>query len=219
MSQQVKVYRKLSIGTSARPIAIASSPIGTPTASLPVIESYLTTDSTSGSVSVQGLMMKTTMTGTGGVGGRAMFHTYTNVTLGTWSNALKAYYENGAAGKSTGLASAFCAELKTANVDLGSAGTYFPLEVEYVAGGTTTATKGVPAGNHVGFIYMGQSADSNGDFDDNGFLMHINGMTAGSGHLFDSDANLTNAQIDHSLRICIDATRYYIPLMDNANGS
>jgi len=51
------------------------------------------------------------------------------------------------------------------------------------------------------------------------YLFEISGTTQGSGNMFDSTANLTNPQIDHTLKINIAGTAYYIPLMDNANGS
>ena len=48
-----------------------------------------TSDSTNGSSSVEPVLVSTTMTGAGGVGGRAKFLTTINAALGAWSNALK----------------------------------------------------------------------------------------------------------------------------------
>lgn len=56
-------------------------------------------------------------------------------------------------------------------------------------------------------------------FDDAFNLFFLNGIAAGSGSLWDSTINKTNPQIDHSLRININGTSYYIPLMDNAAGT
>jgi hypothetical protein len=97
--------------------------------------------STSGSVSVEPLLMTTTMTGAGGVGGRAKFAMTTNVALGGWSNALKADVTYGASGRTTGLGSAFVAELTLSAGT--SSGTYAPLEVELnlpASASTGTAT-------------------------------------------------------------------------------
>lgn len=148
-----------------------------------LIEAYSTSSSTSGSNSVESVYVKSTMTGAGGVGGRARFHTYTTVALGGWCNALKGYMEFGASGRTTGLASAIVAEMKLPSENLGSGGAYFPLEVEYVAAGNALVTAGGLSGNHAGFIWCQASGDDDGDFDDNGFFMHVKGLTAGAGHL------------------------------------
>ena len=57
------------------------------------------------------------------------------------------------------------------------------------------------------------------NFDDGWNLLYLNGISAGSGSMFDSTVDTIGAQIDHTLRININGTAYYIPLMDNANGS
>ncbi len=209
MSQQVKVYRKLEMGNSTSPVTLTVE-----SSNRPVFESYITCASTSASVSAESLYMKTTMTGTAGVGGRARFHLYTNVALGGWANALKSYTEFGSAGKVTGLASSMCVEMKTANASLGSGGAYYPLEIEYVAGGTATTSAGSATGNQVGFIYMNSSGDADGDFDDNGFLLRVLGLTAGAAHLFATGAN--TGTIAGSLKIIVNSTKYYLPLWSTA---
>lgn len=189
------------LGTSTSPLTL--------TAGTPIVSLYSTCSSTDGSTSAEPFYMKSTMTGAGGVGGRARFHLYTNVALGGWANALKAYAEFGASGRTSGLASALCAEMLMPNVNMGSGGAYFPLEVEYVAGGTSLVTAGALTGNHAGFIYMQASGDDDGDFDDHGYLMHIRGLTAGSGHLFQ-----TGSTVKGTLRIGIGDATYYIMLSD-----
>jgi hypothetical protein len=150
------------------------------------------------------------MTGAGGVGGRAKFELYANVALGGWANALKAYTEFGATGTVTGLASALCAEMTLPNANLGSGGAYFPLEIEHVSGGTSTVTAGSLSGNHTGFIYMAASGDADGDFDDNGYLFHITGLTSGSGHLFYANKSVP---FDAYLKIGVGTATYYIGLL------
>lgn len=192
---------KVDIGSSGTPLVL--------TAGTPIFELYSTCASTSGSTSAQPFVVQSTMTGTGGVGGRSLFRLDTNVTLGGWANALKAYVELGASGKVTGLMSSFCAELKMPNANMGSGGQYFPLEVEYVAGGTSLVTAGSGGGNLAGFAYFGNTGDPDGDFDDNGCLFRIDGLTVGSGHLFQVN---TAADATHALRIIVGTTPYYIML-------
>ena len=88
------------------------------------------------------VVMPNTVSTAGTTGGRDLFHVKTNVAMGGWANGVKGYWEaTGTSGRVTGLASGVCAELKTANASLAS-GAYYPLEAEYVAGGTSTASTG-----------------------------------------------------------------------------
>ena len=154
------------------------------------------------------------MSGTNGYGGRSRFHTYKNVTGGTNNMALKAQMEFGSSGKTSGLATALCAELVMPNVDMGSGGVYAVLELEYVAGGTSLVTAGSLTGNRATFIYMNSSGDSNGDFDDNGYFMNIDGLTADTGHLL--QASTTEANYAYSLRCNIGGTAMYLMLASAA---
>lgn len=187
------------------------------TAGTPPLTFYFTNAGTSGSTSAEPFYLKSTLTGTGQVGGRSRFHCYTNVSAGGWVNALKSYMEFGTSGKTTGLASSMCVEMYLPNVNLGSGGAYFPLEIEHVSGGTSLVTAGSLSGNHTGFITMVASGDANGDFDDNGYLFTVSGLTSAAGaggHLFATGAN--TGTIAGSLRIGIGTTAYYIPLWSTA---
>lgn len=192
----------IEMGTTGTPLAL--------TAGTPIFDFYSTCASTDGGTSAEPFYLKSTMTGAGGVGGRARFHCYTNVVLGGWCNALKSYMEFGSSGRITGLASSMCVEMVMPNVDMGSGGAYFPLEIEYVAGGSDLVTAGGLSGNHAGFIYMATSGDADGDFDDNGFLFHLTGVTDGSGHLFYANKSVP---FDAYLKIGVNTTTYYIGLL------
>ncbi|MFB0545741.1 MAG: hypothetical protein ACETWB_02415 [Anaerolineae bacterium] len=179
------------------------------------LQVYTTCASVHASNSVQPIYMKSIMTGAGGVGGRACFHMYTTADLGGWANALKGYSEFGTSGRCAGLASAVVAEMKLPNENIvAEGGGYFPLEIEYVAAGDALVTAGGLTGNHVGFIWMQASGDTDGDFDDNGFIMHIRGLTAGAAHVFRTGltAATVNAACTAALRIGVGDTTYYIPL-------
>ena len=173
---------------------------------------YTTCASTNASTSHEPVLINTTMTGAGQVGGRVRVHMDTNVALGGWSNALKASVTYGASGKTTGLGSAFCAET-TLSAGTTSGG-YCALEGELVLG------TGASTGTATSFIYLNATGAGVAAFDTSGFLFEIgSGITAGSGKFFDSTANTTSAQIDHSMKCKVDGSIVYIPLMDNPDGS
>jgi len=98
------------------------------------IDVETTSASVDAGTSVRPIYMAHTATGAGSVGHRAEFHTLISAALGGWSNALKGYAEYDASGRTNGLGSAVCAELK---LESGcTQGNYAPLEVEMVLGGS-----------------------------------------------------------------------------------
>lgn len=167
-----------------------------------------TSSSTSGSESVEPMVHAVTMTGAGGVGGRAKFSMDTNVVLGGWSNALKAIVTYGANGRTTGLGSAFVAEL---SLGAGTtAGNYAPLESELVM------PSGASTGTATSFLHAAVSGAAAGTFDDNGFIMNLQGLTADTGHVFQASA-VSGVDSTHALRIKIGSTAYFIPLHTSAS--
>ena len=191
------------MGTSSSPKSYA--------AGSPIVEIYATSSNAT-STSAQPFYLKSVMTGAGGYGGRSVFHAYTNVELGSNFQALKAYAEYGSSGRCLGLSAALCAEMKMPNATI-AGGNYYVAELEYVAGGASTVTS--PQGSQAGFIYMAQSGDADGDFDDNGYLFRLDGCTAGNTHLYSTGAS--NAQGDATLRINIEGATKYILLADDPN--
>lgn len=165
-----------------------------------------TSASTSGSTSVEPLNLDTTMTGAGGVGGRAKFTLTTNVALGSWSNALKGEVTYGASGRTAGLGSAICAEMTLSAGT--SAGTYSPIEVELNMGA------GALTGTLTSLYHASVNGAAAGTFDDNGYVINLQGLTAGAAHVFRT--GLTGATVvgdmTAALRIKIGATDYFIPL-------
>jgi hypothetical protein len=143
------------------------------------------------------------MAGIGGVGGRAEFHMYTNVALGGWSNAIKGFAEYGAAGKTTGLGSAICAELtlSAGTVD----GNYAPLEIEL------NIPSGASLGTKTSFIHLSAQGDDIATFKTSGYLFSLNGPTDTANGLFDA-TNVDDPDFTHALRISINGTDYFIGL-------
>lgn len=176
------------------------------------VEIYTTCASTDASNSVEPLYVKSTMTGAAGVGGRSRFHMYTNVALGSWSNALKAYAEYGSSGKTTGLGSALCAEMLLSAGT--TSGTYAPLESELVA------DSAVASGTATSFLYMniaGSNSTGKTTLNTNAFLFELGtGVVDTTSGLFDTFSEITPKCIA-SLRIRIGGVSYYIPIHTEAD--
>lgn len=150
--------------------------------------------STSGSVSVEPMVVSTTMSGIGGVGGRARFYMTTNVALGGWSNALKSHVVYGASGRTTGLGSSLCVE-QTMSAGT-SSGTYAPLEIELNMGASGVC------GTKTSLMYMSVNDAAATTFDTNGYLFSLNGLTAAADKVLEST----------TVRVDIGGTDKYIPL-------
>jgi len=160
--------------------------------------------STSGSTSVEPIVMENTMTGAGGVGGRARFQLNADAALGGWSNAVKAISVYGASGSTTGLGSAFVAEM---TLSAGTtSGTYAPLEIEL------NAPTGTDTGTLTSFIHISTQGDDVATIDDNVRLFNLAGVTAGSTHVFQTGG--TAANVAGSLKVRVAGTDYYLVLYD-----
>lgn len=175
-------------GVSADPAVLTE---GSPLQSI-----YSTCASTSGSTSAEPIYMKSTMTGAGGVGGRARFHMYTNVALGGWSNALKSFAEYGASGRTTGLGSSFCAEIQMSAGT--SSGTYSALEAEIVM--PTNAVTGVATS----FLYCNATGAAVATFDTNGYLLEIGaGITPAAGKFVSANSQTLKCKVEANTRYVV----------------
>ena len=162
----------------------------------------ITTTNTATSGTYQPLVVDTTMSGAGADGGRAKFAMSTNVALGSFSNALKAEVTYGASGRTTGLGSAFVAELSLSAGT--SSGTYAPLELEL------NCASGASTGTTTSLIYASVNGTGAGTVDTNGVFMNIQGLTAGAGKMLVAGTTLGTAY--GGLRVRVGATNYWIPL-------
>jgi len=158
--------------------------------------------STDGSTSVAPLSVSTTMTGAGGVGGRAYFLTTINAALGGWSNAVKGEVVYGASGSTTGLGSAVLAEMTLSAGT--SAGTYAPLEIELNLG------SGASTGTLTSLIYASINGADKATFDTNGLFFNLAGVTAGAGKVWKTGSTLGTAA--GGLRVRIAGTNYWLPV-------
>lgn len=157
---------------------------------------------------IEPLNFDVTLTGVGATGGRAKFTLTTAAALGGWANALKAQTTFSAGGSVSGLGSAFVAEMVAGSGM--SAGSYAPLEVEL------GMPSGALTGTRMSFISLNLYGDDAGTMDDNGYLFDLNGVTAGAGDLFASNAK-TGIGMTHTLKCQILGTTYFIALHTSAN--
>lgn len=176
----------------------------------------ITTTSTATSGTYQPLVVSTTMSGAGANGGRAKFDMTTNVALGSFSNALKAEVTYGASGRTTGLGSAFVAEMTLSAGT--SSGTYAPLEIEL------NAATGASTGTGTSMIYASANGTGAGTvINANATFVSLQGMTAGAagstgmvtapGGNFVANDLLTGIGI----KVKVGASFYYIPLVAAAD--
>jgi hypothetical protein len=210
--QSLKCYFTDGATTRYIPLSQIESGLGlgsssadlTLTAGTPLFQLYTTCSSTSGSTSAEPFLVKSTMTGAAGVGGRAKFHLYTNVALGGWANALKGYTEFGASGRITGLASAICAEIV---LSAGcSQGTYAALEAEIVAGA------GAAGGSGVAFLYCNASdAGSVVNSAAGYFAILDTGITDTAGGVVEAEI-VASCASTHKLKVKVLGVDMWIPL-------
>lgn len=162
----------------------------------------ITTTNSATSGTYQPLVVDTAMTGAGADGGRSKFAMSTNVALGSFSNALKAEVTYGAAGRTTGLGSAFVAEMTLSAGT--SSGNYAPVEIEL------NAPASASTGTATAFMYISTQGANVAAVDSNAFLFNLQGLTAGSGKMLQTGT--TFATPAATLKCKVGATTYYLPL-------
>lgn len=159
---------------------------------------------------VEPFNLDTTLTGVGATGGRAKFTLTTDVALGGWSNALKAQVTYDDGGRTTGLGSAFCAEMTLSAGT--SAGNYALFE------GELNLATGALTGTATSLFYLSINGDDAATFDTNGYLLNIQGVTGSENKFFDNAAEIGNVdEITGGLRIKIGSSDYYILLASAAD--
>ena len=190
--------------TFSGPVASDNGFIGAFNGTLAITESgnTITTTNAATSGTYQPLIVSTTMSGAGADGGRAKFDMTTNVALGSFSNALKAEVTYGASGRTTGLGSAFVAEMTLSAGT--SSGTYAPIEIEL------NAPTGASTGTRTSFIYASAQGSGVSAVDSNGVFFNLQGLTAGAGKMVVAGTTLGTAY--GGLRVRVGNANYWVPL-------
>jgi hypothetical protein len=134
------------------------------------------TDTSTGSSTFNASTTTVTMTGAGGTLVDVLFFKLNaDAALGSFTNALKAEVVYGTSGSTSGLGSAFVAEMTLSAGT--SAGTYAPLEIEL------NAPTGASTGTRTSFIYASTQGAGVAAVDDNAVFFNLQGVTAGAGHM------------------------------------
>jgi len=160
------------------------------------------TNTSTGSSTFNASVSEVTMTGAGGVGGRSLFQLNADAALGSFSNALKAITVYGATGRTTGLGSAFVAELTLSAGT--SSGTYAPIEIEL------NAPASASTGTLTSFIHASTQGANVAAVDDNAVFFNLQGVTAGSGHIFQTGTTLGSAGA--TIKVRVGSTNFFLPL-------
>ena len=159
-------------------------------------------DTSTGSSTFNASTTEVTMTGAGGVGGRTLFQLNADAALGSFTNALKANVVYGATGSTSGLGSAFVAELTlSAGTTVGN---YAPLEIEL------NAPASASTGTRTSFIYASTQGANVAAVDDNAVFFNLQGVTAGSGHIFQTGTTLGSAGA--TIKVRVGNTNFFLPL-------
>ena len=167
------------------------------------------TNTSTGSPTFNASVSEVTMTGAGGVGGRSLFQLNADAALGSFTNALKANVVYGATGSTSGLGSAFVAEMTLSAGT--SSGTYAPVEIELNLG--TSASTGTASS----LIYASVNGLGKATMDTNGYLLNLAGVTVAGAKLA-ATGTITNVnEITHGLRVKIAGSDYYLLAATAAN--
>jgi hypothetical protein len=160
------------------------------------------TDTSTGTATFNASTTEVTMTGAGGVGGRTLFQLNADAALGSFTNALKANVVYGATGSTSGLGSAFVAEL---TLSAGTtSGTYAPVEIEL------NAPASASTGTRTSFIYASTQGANVAAVDTNGVFLNLQGLTAGAGKMLVAGTTLGTAY--GGLRVRVGSADYWVPL-------
>ena len=160
------------------------------------------TDTSTGAATFNASTTEVTMTGAGGVGGRTLFQLNADAALGSFTNALKANVVYGATGSTSGLGSAFVAEL---TLSAGTtSGTYAPVEIEL------NAPASASTGTRTSFIYASTQGANVAAVDDNAVFFNLQGVTAGSGHIFQTGTTLGSPGA--TIKVRVGNTDFFLPL-------
>jgi hypothetical protein len=167
------------------------------------------TDTSTGADTFNASVSEVTMTGAGGVGGRSLFQLNADAALGSFTNALKANVVYGATGRTTGLGSAFVAELSLSAGT--SSGTYAPIEIEL------NCATAASTGTNTSLIYASVNGTGAATVDTNGYLLNLAGVTVAGAKLA-ATGTITNVnEITHGLRVKIAGSDYYLLAATAAN--
>jgi len=131
-----------------------------------------------------------------------------NVALGTFANAIVGRVDLSTSGEVAGLIGAICAEVNMPSTDAPAGGEYAAFEAEFNMAGASAG------GRPVIVTEINVWGTGAAEFDTNGLLFDITGVTSGSGKFYyDNTSNAADAFV----KCRINGAVYYIPLSDSGS--
>lgn len=201
MSQQVKVYRQLQVGTSNEPLTLLASD--------DKIICYTTSSATTGSIS--SVCIQQTMTGAATANQVEVLQVklVSNVKTGAWAQAIFAQTDYSTNGLAHGAGSVICAELSLPGSSV-VRGTYYVWQTEI-----DCPANCVMNSNPIAVMSISTWGTNKTQFDNVGLLFDIAGVTAGEEDFYDTSAS--GATGDCTLKCRIGGTYKYLLLADDNN--
>ena len=167
---------------------------------------WATTDATASETVT--LSVADTRTAAGATGWAIKGDLIANVALGSYANGLYGIVSLGASGKVTGLGAGVVGEIVMGAGCLDGTYAAFEAEVGMPAGAVT--------GTATSFMYLSLYGANAAEFDTNGFLFHLAGVTKASGKVLQDVSTGATARPVQVLKVKTpDGTRY-LPLYDTA---
>ena len=193
----------------------SSAKITTSTADTKFFQIYVENTATSGDN--RGIYLRQYLAGAGG-GGEALrcFTTIDAVAAGTAHGAHISlnFVSTSNSGRLTGLGVAMRATLHIPDDASWTGGTLAAIQAEIYSDGSASDPDGLTELSYIRCINGGH-ADGISDVDDDAFLFSLQGMTAGSGSLYDTSASAATG--DATLKIKIGGTTKYLLVADDAS--
>lgn len=188
--------------------ATLNSPIITGTVSSTAASSTAVTNSSTGSSDAAAVSTSLTLTGAGAVGWATKSDLQANVALGAYANGLYGYLAFGASGRVTGLASGTVGEVVLSAAC--TQGTYAAFEAEL------GFPSGAKSGTNTSFFYLSTYGADKTEFDTNGTLFNLAGVTKGSGKFLQDTTSGSTARPTSVIKVITpDGTRF-LPLYSTA---
>ncbi len=133
------------------------------------------------------------------------------VQVGNWANAIAAKLDFGTAGRVSGTAGVVCAELDMPNTAAVATGSYFCFEGEMNFPTSTT----IGGGTHAGFFILNAWGAGVADFDTNGVLFEVTGVSSGSANFwYDHNGTAGGDTVGEWIKVRTPGGVRYIGLYD-----
>jgi hypothetical protein len=189
-------------GSSSSPVSLSSAAKAN--------QIYVTNSATSGDS--RGLYLRQYLTGAGG-GGEALRTFSTINAAGATAHGAHISLNFGSSGSLSGLGVAGRNTLHIPDNASWTGGTLSALQAEIYSDGAASDPDGLTELSFLRIINDGH-ASGKADVDDDGYLMSLQGLSAGAAHIFATGLTAATVQgnLTASLRIHIGSTDYYIPL-------